>query len=63
MDEKILQNWNKMKGHLKREYASLSNNDVTRRTGKDEEMFDNIQLKTGLSREELTVFLTGVLAM
>ncbi len=32
MDEKILQNWNKMKGHLKREYASLNTNDVTRRT-------------------------------
>lgn len=62
MDEQIMKNWNKMKGHLKREFPKLDNNDVTQRTGKDEVMFAAIMEKTGQTREELTAFLTKVLA-
>jgi hypothetical protein len=63
MDEKILKNWNKMKGHLKREFPMLNNNDVSRRTGKDEDMLQNIEFKIKQSRAELTAFLTKVLDM
>ena len=52
-----------MKGHLKREFPVLTNNDVTMRTGKDEEMFGIIEFKTKQTRAQLTVFLTNVLDM
>lgn len=56
----ILKNWNKMKGHLKREFPMLNNNDVTQRTGKDEDMLQNILTKTKQTREQLEAFLLGV---
>lgn len=56
----ILKNWNKMKGHLKREFPMLNNNDVTQRTGKDEDMLQNIMDKTKQTREQLEAFLLGV---
>ncbi len=59
--KEILENWNKMKGHLKREFPMLKNNDVAQRTGKDEVMLQNIQDKTGRSREQLQEFLQAVL--
>lgn len=58
--QEILKNWNKMKGHLKREFPMLNNNDVTQRTGKDEEMLQIIMDKTGLTEAELQAFLQKV---
>ncbi len=62
MTVEVLKNWNKMKGHLKREFPMLNNNDVTQRTGKDEEMMQNILFKTGKTEAEMTMFLNDVLA-
>jgi hypothetical protein len=62
MTVEVLKNWNKMKGHLKREFPMLNNNDVTQRTGKDEEMMQNILFKTGRTEAEMTMFLNDVLA-
>ncbi len=62
MTVEVLKNWNKMKGHLKREFPILNNNDVTQRTGKDEEMMQNILFKTGKTEAEMTLFLNDVLA-
>lgn len=61
--EEILKNWNKMKGHLKREFPMLNNNDITMRTGKDEEMLQIIMDKTGQTREQLHVFLQNVMGL
>lgn len=58
--QEILKNWNKMKGHLKREFPMLNNNDVTQRTGKDTEMLQNIMEKTGKTEAELEAFLQKV---
>lgn len=58
--QEILKNWNKMKGHLKREFPMLNNNDVTQRTGKDQEMLQIIMDKTGLTEAELQAFLQKV---
>ncbi|HLO70837.1 MAG TPA: hypothetical protein VK167_08215 [Flavipsychrobacter sp.] len=58
--QEILKNWNKMKGHLKRAYPVLNNNDVTQRTGKDTEMLQIIMDKTGLTEAELQAFLQKV---
>lgn len=60
--QEILKNWNKMKGHLKREFPMLNNNDVTQRTGKDTEMLQNIMEKTGKTEAELLTFLQKVQA-
>lgn len=60
MDELIMKNWNKMKGHLKYAFPVLTNADVTQHTGKDEEMIENIMLKIGKTRDELTAFLNNV---
>lgn len=49
-----------MKGHLKRAYPVLNNNDVTQRTGKDTEMLQIIMDKTGLTEAELQAFLQKV---
>ncbi len=62
MTAEVLKNWNKMKGHLKREFPMLTNNDVAQRTGKDEQMLQNILFKTGKSEEEMTIFLNEILA-
>jgi len=40
----------------------LTNNDVAQRTGKDEQMLQNILFKTGKSEEEMTTFLNEILA-
>jgi hypothetical protein len=58
--EAIMKNWNKMKGHLKREFPMLTNNDITQRTGKDEEMLQIILDKTKQTREQLEAFLQGI---
>jgi hypothetical protein len=58
--EEIMKNWNKMKNHLKREFPMLTNNDITQRTGKDEEMLQIILDKTKQTREQLEAFLQGV---
>jgi hypothetical protein len=63
MDENILKNWNKIKGHLKRSYPMLTNADVALHAGKNDEMFENIMFKTKQSKEELTTFMTGITAM
>lgn len=60
--QEIMKNWNKMKGHLKRQFPTLSNNDVTQRTGKDTEMLQNIMDKTGMTEAELHTFLQKVQA-
>lgn len=62
MTAEVFKNWNKMKGHLKREFPMLDNNDVTQRTGKDKEMIENILFKTGKTEAEMTAFLNEVLA-
>lgn len=60
--QEIMKNWNKMKGHLKREFPMLNNNDVTQRTGKDTDMLQNIMDKTGMTEAELHTFLQKVQA-
>jgi hypothetical protein len=55
-----MKNWNKMKSHLKYAFPALTNADITQHTGKDEEMIENIMLKIGKTRQELTDFLSNV---
>lgn len=46
-------NWNEIKGKLKQQYASLTDDDLTYREGREDEMLGKLQQKTGKSKIEL----------
>ena len=46
-------NWNEQKGKLKQKFAVLTDNDLMYEEGKKDEMFGNLQIKLGKSKEEL----------
>jgi uncharacterized protein YjbJ (UPF0337 family) len=50
-------NWSIAKAKLKEKYASLTDNDLAYIEGRPDEMFGQIQRKTGISREELEQYL------
>ena len=55
--DKVLGNWNVIKGKLKQRYGDLSDSDLMYEQGKEEEMLGRIQRKTGESRQELRNFI------
>lgn len=58
MDTATLKNhWSTAKAKLKEKYASLTENDLAYIEGRPDEMFDQIQRRTGLSRPELEAYL------
>lgn len=46
-------NWNELKGKLKAQYATLTDNDLMFAEGKKEEMLGRLQVKLGKTKEEL----------
>jgi len=46
-------NWSTAKAKLKEKYTSLTENDLAYIEGRPDEMFGQIQRRTGISREEL----------
>ena len=50
-------NWSLVKAKLKERYANLTDNDLAYIEGRPDEMFGQIQRKTGISREELENYL------
>jgi len=46
-------NWNEIKGKLKQQYASLTEDDLLFSEGKKDEMLGKLQIKLGKTREEL----------
>ena len=58
MNQLILQeNWSVSKERLKQKYPSLTDNDLAYILGKEDEMIDQIQRKTGESRDEIEKYL------
>jgi uncharacterized protein YjbJ (UPF0337 family) len=54
MNQLILQeNWSLSKEKLKQKYPNLTDNDLAYILGKEDEMIDQIQRKTGESRDEI----------
>lgn len=51
-------NWNIIKGKLKQKYAALADSDLTWVDGKHDEMLGRLQVKLGLSKEELNTFIS-----
>jgi uncharacterized protein YjbJ (UPF0337 family) len=56
-ESKIIKNWENIKRRLKQNYQNLTENDVTYIEGKEEALFDNLQEKIGISRQELIFLL------
>jgi uncharacterized protein YjbJ (UPF0337 family) len=50
-------NWSTAKAKLKERYDNLTDNDLAYIEGRPDEMFGQIQRKTGISREELEHYL------
>jgi len=53
-------NWNEMKGKLKQQFATLTDNDLMFAEGKKEEMFGRLQVKLGKTKEELHKILSDL---
>lgn len=51
-------NWNIIKGKLKQKYATLADSDLTWVDGKHDELLGRLQVKLGLSKEELDTFIS-----
>ena len=45
-------NWNEQKGKLKKKFATLTDNDLLFKEGKEEEMIGKLQIKLGKTKEE-----------
>ncbi|MGN6604392.1 MAG: CsbD family protein [Ginsengibacter sp.] len=50
---KLNGNWNEMKGKMKQEYGDLTDDDLKREEGKDDEFVGKLQKKLGKSKDEV----------
>ena len=58
-NDKIKGNWNEMKGKLKQQYASLTDNDLLYVEGKEDQLIGRLQEKLGQSKEQVNSLLEG----
>jgi len=52
-ESKIIKNWDSIRQILKQKHQQLTEKDLTYIEGKEEELFDKLQNKIGISRKEL----------
>jgi uncharacterized protein YjbJ (UPF0337 family) len=52
--------WNELKGKIKQAYGDLTDDDLVREEGKDDEMLGKLQQKTGKSRDELVKWINSL---
>jgi uncharacterized protein YjbJ (UPF0337 family) len=52
--------WNELKGKMKKAYGDLTDDDLVREEGKDDEMLGKLQKKTGKSRDELVKWINSL---
>ncbi|MEN0056716.1 MAG: CsbD family protein [Mucilaginibacter sp.] len=52
--------WNELKGKLKQAYGDLTDDDLIREEGKDDELLGKLQQKTGKSRDELVKWINSL---
>jgi uncharacterized protein YjbJ (UPF0337 family) len=46
-------NWNEVAGKLKQKYANLTDDDLLRKEGKDEELLGRLQRRLGKTKEQI----------
>jgi len=54
---KLRGNWNQIKGKLKQQYGSLTDDDLTYEEGKEDELLGRIQKKTGQTKDQIKDFI------
>jgi len=59
-DLKIRGTWNELKGKVKQAYGDLTDDDLVREEGKDDELLGKLQQKTGKGRDELVDWLNSL---
>ena len=52
--------WNELKGKIKQAYGDLTDDDLVREEGKDDETLGRIQQKTGKTREDLVKWINSL---
>jgi len=52
--------WNELKGKIKQAYGDLTDDDLTREEGKDDEMLGKLQQKTGKTRDDLVKWINSL---
>ena len=57
---KINGNWNELKGKVKQHWGSLTDDDLTYKEGREDEMIGKIQKKTGEAREQVIKYINGL---
>ena len=57
---KLSGSWNEVKGKMKKQYASLTDNDLMYEEGKDDELVVRIQKKIGKSKEEVEKWIESL---
>ena len=50
---KLNGNWNEMKGKMKQEYGDLTDDDLKREEGKDDEFVGKLQKRLGKTKDEV----------
>jgi len=50
---KLNGDWNQMKGKMKQEYGNLTDDDLKREEGKDDEFVGRLQKKLGKTKDEV----------
>lgn len=53
ISDKIIGNWNQIKGKLKQEYGQLTDDDLAYEEGQEDELIGRLQKKLGKSKEEI----------
>ncbi len=52
--------WNELKGKIKQAYGDLTDDDLVREDGKDDEFIGKLQQKTGKGRDELVKWINDL---
>jgi uncharacterized protein YjbJ (UPF0337 family) len=52
--------WNELKGKIKQAYGDLTDDDLVREEGKDDELLGKLQQKTGKSRDDLVKWINNL---
>lgn len=53
-------NWNEVKGKLKQQFATLTDDDLMFAEGKKDEMIGRLQIKLGKTKEELHKIMSSI---
>lgn len=57
---KLKGNWNEVKGKMKQAYADLTDDDLKREEGKDDEMIGRVQQRLGKTKDEVIRWIQGL---